>query len=159
MARAFLKKITAREVGCESKPGESFVVIGRINRATPQNGQNGPYVKFGGNFHAINEQTGKEFASAVFLSPGIAEDVLYSGLMDAQETGDKTASTEFAMRFKTMATEADAKGRRNAMGYIWHSEFLIEPAGDDPLARLMASVEDKINRPKGTETKAGTKAA
>lgn len=132
-----LKKITARTVGCEAKPGVSFVVYGKLRRSTVASSNYGEYVRFGGDFEAVNEQSGEVFRSSVFLSPGIMEDTLHSAIQAAQET-DKAASAEFAVRFKTV------KDAEAARGYVWKGEFLTKPSADDPLTRLRVSLEGKV---------------
>lgn len=143
-----VKKITARDVACEGKIGDSFIIFGRLMRATPAASQYGEYVKFGGQFGAVNEQTKKEYRSAVFLAPGIAEDQLYSALQSVQET-DKSATCEFAFRFKTKADKTAARG------YVWTAEPLVKPSGDDPLIRLRGQIEGlpEIEAPKEQEKK------
>ena len=138
MAQAtIIKKITSRTVGCEAETDQSFVVYGKVMRATPMESQFGPYVKFGGQFMAVNEIDGKQFRSAVFLAPGIAEDQIYSALQTAQELS-KSASAEFALRFKTV------EDKKSARGYIWVAETLIEPESDDPLERLTRQISGDV---------------
>lgn len=150
MTAEFLKKITARTVGCEAKPGVSFVIYGKLRRSSVAQSNYGDYVRFGGDFEAVNEQTGQVFRSSVFLSPGIMEDVLHSAVQGAQEQ-DKQASAEFAVRFKTV------KDAEAARGYIWKGEFLTKPSADDPLTRLRASLEGKVKSLPAPEEPEGDK--
>ena len=143
----FIKKITCRTVGCEAKAGESFVIMGKLRRGVMAVTNFGEYVRFGGDFEAVNEATGEVFRSAVFLCPGIMEDVLHSALQSAQET-DKTASAEFALRFSTKEDKSAARG------YVWTAEFLLEAATDDPLTRLRAAIEDQLKLPAPEKKKA-----
>lgn len=138
-----VRKITARALGCEKEPGQSFVVIGRVSRATAEETNNGPYVKFRGEFEGTNEKNGTRVFSTQFIAPAVGEDLIYNAITQAQADGDKGAMVEFAMRFETVEVSRD----KSPIGYEWKAKPLMKLQADDPLARLRAQTADLIHLP------------
>jgi len=138
MATETIRKITARTVGVpKGETGHSFVVIGRVNRAVPEQGDFGDYVKLKGSFEAVNESTGEVFHAPVVICPGgLVENEVMTAINNAQES-DKGASLDLGVRFKTVKAE-------NPMGLEWRAEMLTEAAPDDPVQRLKAELSAKV---------------
>ncbi len=134
-----IRKLTSRSLEVETEPGKSFVVFGRVTRATEASNDYGPFIRFKGMFEGLNEQTGKRATSTQFIAPGVGEDLIFNALSAAQ-MNDKSATVDFAMRFKTV--EVDRK--KAPIGYEWRAEMLTKPTGDDPLTRLASDIADKV---------------
>lgn len=132
-----IRKITARTVGISKGAqgiGESYVVLGRVSRAIPEQGDYGDFIRLKGQFKAVNEQTGEEFRAPVCMTPGgLLEDEIATALVGE----DGAESVDFGARF--YLEKAD-----NATGCEWKAEMLTEPASDDPVERLAAGLADRV---------------
>ena len=126
---AMIKKITARTVGCSGKVGESFTVIGKLLRAVQATTDRGPYIRFGGVFEAVNDDSGEVFRSASLIVPSVAEELLHSALGTAQAE-DEHAAVGIAFRFYTKEDQTAITK------YIWAVDQLADPFASDPLEDL-----------------------
>jgi len=139
-----IRKITARTVGCEGKLGESFTVIGAVYRTDEGKSDFGPFIRFGGMFEAMNEQTGELFRSAILIIPKVVEDILMSAFQAAKgDVEDHNANVKIAVRFKTIKNTGKRPGGTE---YVWAAEMLKDPVTVDPLA----DVRQYLPAPTGT---------
>lgn len=104
-------------------------IIGAANRYETGETDIGAFVKFHGQFRGINAQTGEEFRAGQVILPEQAEAIV-QGAID-QNDG---ATVEFAFDFDAVL-KADA-----IRGYEYAVQPVLEPQGDDPLARLSSSL-------------------
>lgn len=124
-----VKKITSRSVGCEKKPGEGFIVIGKCMRMQRAETDKGEYMRFGGLFEAQNIVTGQLVRSATLIVPGVVEEMVASAVHLALAE-DEHATVEIAFKFYTH------EDKSAVIGYFWKADQLVEPFTTDPLADL-----------------------
>lgn len=87
----------------------------------------GDYVKFLGQFKAINVQTGQVFVSGACILPGAAPDLIYGAL---RGLGDNGGAVEFGFNIgASYDPEAVTK-------YVYHVDQIMSPDQADPLAAL-----------------------
>ena len=129
----FLRKITVAGIGATpdlevllKQSGKQMLVArvyGVARRAKPEMGKEGrgDYVKFYGQFKAVNVVTGESFVSGALILPGVVQDQLY-GAMDGDVQG-----VEFAV-------DIGAKYDPDAVTkYVYFAKSLIKPKDNDPL--------------------------
>lgn len=119
-------------------------VIGQVTGYTTGEGDNGPWVKFRGDFQGINLLTGEECRSRACHVPDLIGDDIVSALQQEGNT---------AVEFAVDITVSPYGG---AQGYSYTVLPLVDVARDDPLDRLKALVDEKapLNSLPGPENKA-----
>jgi len=103
-------------------------ILGIASEALREDGALGEYVKFKGEFRAIN-QDGEEFASAVCFLPKPADDLLESAIKNA---GGKSVNFGFDIFVHP--------NENVAIGYEYKVKPLLETKPSDPLAALMGAI-------------------
>lgn len=104
-------------------------VFGICKRFKPGESDNGPYIRFVGQFKGINLDTKKEYVSGAFLAPKMIEEALW-GVMKDQELNDVQFAFEIGCKFEATA----------ATKYVYTAQSLIKPAENDPVALLERQV-------------------
>lgn len=107
-------------------------VWGVATRLKPGASDLGPYVKFNGQFRALNIETGEVFRSAAMLLPKFLEEEL-AGAMGA---GESAKASEFALEIgvkydKTAATS-----------YVYTADSLVQMAESDQMKQLEQRIRD-----------------
>lgn len=103
-------------------------IFGIVRRAKPEAGKDGrgDYVRFYGQFKAVNLHSGEVFMSGAMILPGVVQDALYGAL------GDDVQGVEFAV-------EVGCKYNADAVTkYEYFARSLIAPKETDPLVMLEA---------------------
>lgn len=160
-APEMLKKITLK--GCGVQPSAEMVaklekaydkdkksakidvldVFGIARKAKPGTTSFGDYLRFAGQFKAVNLQTKEQFQSGAIILPRFLEEQLFS-VMGADAVND----VQFAFRI-SIAYDADT---RNARHYQYTAQPLLKPSENDPLSMLEKTVSDSMKAlagPKG----------
>lgn len=137
---AVFGKITIAKLA-EAKDGliELCDMWGVITRAKPGESAHGPYVRFIGQFRAMNLETGQCFKAPVILLPRFLEEEVAGGVADS------TGNVEFAFRLYAKLDE-DA-----ATKYVYLSEPIIEAKESEQLKTLeskMGTARLKLAPPK-----------
>lgn len=104
-------------------------IFGIAGRTTPGESDHGQFVRFGGQFKAVNLMTGEVFKAPAAIFPAFFEEELASAL-----TGS-AAPVEFAATFSAKY-DKDA-----ATSYVYLAENLIEPQG---ASEAMMTLEAKL---------------
>jgi len=127
----FLKKITVKgvcpglkEMEKPEKPDAIMTVFGLVTGAKPDRSDYGDYIRFEGNFEAVDMGTGNAYRSGRMILPGIAE-----GLLAGAFNGEGVESVQFAL-------EIGIKPSKSPVGYDYTVKPLVESAENDPLADL-----------------------
>lgn len=118
----------------DGKKAKVMRVAGIARKMVPGSSDMGEWVRFEGNFKAINMLTGEEFMAAKCFLPDVAGDILESAFAPDEETGEVPSSVEFG--FDIVMVPDDTM----ATGYFYEADPLKEPAEDDSITRLMSSM-------------------
>jgi hypothetical protein len=138
-----VSKITVASVGAQPKPhsikeGEKKAVCvfyGEARDSKIGQTQFGDFLKFTGNFGAVNMETGERFRSGTLILPAIMENILDSAIKE----------TEGAVQF---AIEIGVKHSANGnTGYEYTVRPLLEPSENDPLLMLESKVGTLVKLP------------
>jgi hypothetical protein len=123
-----VKKITVKAVsgGLEKpeKPTPIMTVYGLLTDSKPDHSDYGDYIRFSGNFEAVNMSNGEHFRSGRLILPGIAE-----GLLQGALEQEGVESVQFAL-------EIGIKPSKSPVGYDYTVKPLIETSENDPLADM-----------------------
>ncbi len=117
---------------------ECMKIVGVTTSATPGQTDKGEYLKFKGEFGAVNMDTGESFSAAVCILPNFIADTL-SAALEASER------VEFAFM---IGAKYSAK---SVTGYEFTVTPLIEAKPSDAMARLLELTGDitpKLEAPK-----------
>ena len=138
------KKIRKAAEAAKGEPVTVMRVVGIARGFETGEGDNGPWVKFKGNFQGTAVDTGELFKSGKLFLPGVASDLLEAELMN-----DEVTNVELA--FDIHAVEDDT----SAVGYVYTVTPLIEVGENDPIMALVSSLPElpKIAAPKKKTTK------
>lgn len=112
-------------------------IWGVAKRAKPGSSDYGPYVRFLGDFRALDVQTGALYRSSVAILPKFMEEQLAG----AMGTGDNSVAAQFGVE---ISVKYDGKA---ATKYVYMDRALLEPEQSNEILAL----EDKI---RGTDPKA-----
>lgn len=140
MIASVFGKITLKALA-DAKDGiiQVAVIWGVIACVKPGESQHGTYVRFIGQFRAMNLETGQCFKSPVCLLPRFIEEELAGGVTDS------SGNVEFAVRiFAKLDEDAATK-------YVYMSEPIIEAKESEQLKALeakMGSARLKLTAPK-----------
>ena len=144
--RGILKKITLKDIGAmpdiekliayKAEHGEKAnmplaSIYGLASTYRPGETAMGPFVRFIGQFKAVNVESGETFVSGQCIMPGAAPDMIFGAL---NALGDEGGSVEFGFN---IGARYDASA---AVKYIYSVEQIIETGKLDPLQAL----EDKL---------------
>lgn len=134
-----VKKITVKTVcGKFEKPSKAsklMTVYGLANEAKADSSDYGDYVRFKGNFEAVNLATGEVFKSGSMILPEIAEQILSGAL-----SGEDVNGVQFAL-------EIGIKPSTSPVGYDYSVKPVIDTGENDPLADLRGKLS--LPAPKG----------
>lgn len=135
MAGKYTKKLTMRSIGLMPDDLEALAlevkkeiavarVAGRILQATPGHTEKGEYVKFSGEFVAINLLTGDEIRAQECILPAVAE-LLCLKLLEHARAEDKNAVAQFGL---------DITVRENKTSYEkgWKFTYGVQSLSDMP---------------------------
>ena len=133
-----IKKITPKTVLGKIKdiahgmtePKAVMRIVGIARGLTTGEGDYGSWVKFKGDFTAINLLTGESYRAPACILPGIAGDLIEASVMDADNN-----AVEFG--FDVVLEPSDSP-----VGYEFGAVPLIETKEETPLDALMALVSD-----------------
>lgn len=114
------------------KPIALMDVFGIARRAKPGVSTLGEYVKFLGNFKAVNLADKSEYTAPVVILPKFLEEQLYAVMGGADQVSD----VQFGFR---VSAKYDKKA---ATKYSYTAASLLKPADNDPLAMLEAQIAD-----------------
>lgn len=138
-----VSKITVASIGAQPKPhsveeGEKraiCVFYGEARSSKIGQTQFGDFLKFSGNFGAVNMKTGERFRSGSLILPAIMENILDSAIKE----------TEGAVQF---AIEVGVKySEKGNTGYEYTVRPLLEPSENDPLLMLESKVGQLVKLP------------
>lgn len=116
----------------EANPGQTmplYDVLGIAGTFKVGESQMGEYVKFAGQFKAVNLTNGKQFRSGAAILPKPAQELIAGAL-----AGENTNSASFALRIGVK------RDKTAATGYVFAVSSLIPMADADPLALLEKQV-------------------
>lgn len=109
----------------KTKPIALLDIWGVATRAKPGESDFGPYVKFLGQFKALNIKDGALYRAPTCLLPKFLEEELYGAL-----SAPGASSAEFGFR---VSVKYD---KDSATSYVFLADSLVEPANNDALAAL-----------------------
>lgn len=106
-------------------------LVGIVRRAKPDShsvaaGETSDFVRFYGEFRAINRATGEVVEAGQAILPGAIQDKLYGAL----GVGDKVKEISFAIR---IGIRYDKNALRH---YVYTTESLLPPSENDALSQL-----------------------
>lgn len=135
MSTEILRKLTLKNCGldkstiAEALEGKKSIDILRVagitTSATPGQTDLGAFVKFGGNFQAVNLLTGETFSSTVCILPNFIADTLAGAL-------EQSLEVEFALAI-------GAKASKTVTGYEYTVRPLVEAQVNDKLGALLSA--------------------
>lgn len=148
-----LKKITVRDVmgnkagllpvvasmvaegvnGKDPAPVVLCKILGLASKAKPgiSRQTEKEFVRFVGEFVAINALTGQRFASGAAILPGAAENLIYGALGQMNDSGVAERVVEFGIE---VAVKFD---KTSATSYVFDIRSLVEPKASVPLQALL----------------------
>lgn len=106
-----------------------YTIMGIATGKKAGESANGPWEALTGNFLAINHKGEKLRSGTLFMEKAAHE--LVSAALDVNE------SVEFG--FNVMIREDESA----ATGYVYSAETIVEPTEDDPLEKMLASIDTK----------------
>ena len=131
-----LRKLTIKTAGFDTtavkaalgdnKTADLLKVVGITTEARPGQTDKGEFIKFGGQFRAVNLQTGELFESATAIFPNFIADSLAAALAQSQEV-------EFGI---LIGAKANAT---SVTGYEYTVRPLVEAKVSDKLGALIAA--------------------
>jgi len=139
------RKITLKEVGAQpSNEDKAAMLLDSTKEITlariygvagafkPGNSDHGPFVKFMGQFKAVNMRTGEIFIGTTLILPRFLEEQLHGHLSAG------TVGVEFAFEVSAKGDQPGAK--KSATGYTYTAKPLIGFAENSALAALEAKI-------------------
>ncbi len=153
-------KISMKSIGAQPKTGQEFAegpaahIYGSARNYLVGISTYGEFMKFRGEFEAVNLATGESYRSANLLLPDIAASLLISALHaagakhgtvktanEAENPGEPaTAPVEFAIEIGIRKSKNVQPG---GAGYEFTLRPLIETRDSDPIAALRKLVKDQ----------------
>lgn len=134
MANSIIKKITIKDVcGTVQKPESATTlmrVVGIAKDFDTGTTTFGEFIKFKGQFRAINIATGEAFDSGAMILPDIANNLIFGAL-----SSEGANAVEFAF-------DLAIKPSKSPTGYDYTVQSLIESKEADPLSALLAVAPD-----------------
>lgn len=139
----YLKKITPKLCGCnphemeelargKKKPVPVLRVYGRALEAERGATQLGPYIRFKGEFEAVNLTTGEKSRARNLILPEVGEMFVAEGLEKAKST-DENAVLQFGLDITVLEHTSSAGGWQ----FRWGMQALTKPAeGKDLLTEM-----------------------
>ena len=155
---AIISKISLKTVNAQPKAHSIKArtnlceIYGSARKFSHGSSSFGMFVKFHGDFEAVNCETGETFRSSSLLLPELAQDLLVSALKAGGATPGKLKSDEnkavegeevsnaVDFAFRIIAVPAP-EGKPGGMGFSYALEPIVEPTGADPLAALRDRVD------------------
>lgn len=137
----------------EKYPKEKSTVLrvyGTLSSEDQKSGDNGPYMRYGGKFEALNTITGETYRSKTVLLPETGE-IYFSGILADVKKDDPNAEVQVALDIKV---ERNASTKPNASKYKFVCEPLMNEK-EDNLSKLAAALPPVKNKFQ-IEDKAGT---
>lgn len=158
MPAALISKITLKAIGAQPKPHTIKTrtrvaeVYGSARKYSIGSSTFGSFVKFHGDFEAVNALTGEDFRSPALLLPELAQELIVNALNHAGATAGKIKSEDNkAVEGEAASSAVDfafaiicnpvQDGKPSTTGYTYQIEPIVEPTGADPLAALRAHVK------------------
>lgn len=133
MSAEILRKITLKTSGLDktaiqaalgnAKAVDLLKIVGVTTSATPGQSDLGEFVKFNGQFQAVNMVTGEQFGSTVAILPNFIAQQLASALAQSSEV-------EFGLLI-------GAKKSASVTGYEYTVKPLVEPVVSDKMGKLL----------------------
>lgn len=170
----YLNKLTTATIGIDSRDAEKIAVdaggpevaimrvYGKVNRATPKDGDLGPYIVFEGEFEGVNLITGEKGRSDKLIVPKLAEtcfnEVYQKGVAErASQTDADGKQPKDGMIFVAIAgdiTVAENKSNKGGWKMKYGVAPLIDAVGEDDLTRLANSfpAPKMLSAPETAET-------
>ena len=145
-APSYLRKITPKDCQAGGKDAESCAIAadgdevailrigGRISGSETGKTAISEYVKFKGDFEAINAMTGQHYRSQALIVPAVAEQLLCDLSADGSET------VQFGLDITVMKQENERGGWKFRYGV----RSLMSPKVKDALSQLMDSFDTAI---------------
>ncbi|MCS6947601.1 MAG: hypothetical protein NZM12_08300 [Steroidobacteraceae bacterium] len=130
---------TAEEIAKMEKNGSVLPlmdVYGIARKFKPGESDKGPYVKFYGDFKAVNLRSKEVFQSSVLIAPQIVEQPLFAVMSE-----EGVNNVQFAFRISAKYDKSAATK------YVYRAESLLPPADNDPLVLLEKSLAGKLALP------------
>jgi len=131
-----LRKLTIKTAGFDTtavkaaigdnKTADLLKVVGITTEARPGQTEKGEFIKFGGQFRAVNIQTGELFEASTAIFPNFIADSLAAALAQSQEV-------EFGI---LIGAKANAP---SVTGYEYTVRPLVEAKVSDKLGALIAA--------------------
>lgn len=121
-----------------------MTVFGFASKAKPDSSDYGMYVKFSGQFRAVDMRTGEEYSSGTIILPPVAQDLLLGAL---EHEGAESVQFGFKIGVR-YDKEAVTK-------YVYDVESVVKPSEDDPMERLSLEIKRQaLPAPEKTEAAA-----
>lgn len=158
-APQYPRKITLKEIGAQPTKEERAAMLLDHTKIIPlariygvagsfkpgmgqtPDGTQKPYVKFLGQFRAVNLKTGEVFNSATLILPQFIEEQLHGILASGN-----AQSAEFGFE---IAAQGDQPGKKpNATGYTYQAKSLLAMGENSVLAALEAKFQAALPAPK-----------
>jgi len=140
------RKITLATIGAQptikevlASPDEKLAlarIYGVASVAKPGASQHGPYVKFLGQFKAVNLRTGQVFTSNAMILPKFVEEQLFGAM-----GGESTQGVEFAFE---MAAHYDESA---ATKYVYDAQHLLKAVDSEQMKQLESRISSAAALP------------
>jgi hypothetical protein len=151
-APQYPRKISMKEIGAQPSKEDRAAMLLDVNKQIPLarvygiagafkpgNSDHGPFVKFMGQFKAVNLRTGEIFVSSTMLLPKFMEEQLH-GILSANAGGNGGASVEFAFEIGVQGDGNQPGKKPSALGYKYSAKPLMALAENS----MLAALEQKI---------------
>lgn len=120
--------------GSISEPTMIVTLYGRCTEKKVGTSDFGDFIRFKGEFEAVNAESGESYRAGNMIVPGVLE-----GLLDSAITVDETNAVDFAVEIWVEPSE------RSNTGYTYNIKPLIEPEESDALGQLRQLAQQKAS--------------
>lgn len=135
-----LKSKGIREL-CSSGEVAIMRIMGIVNKAEADEGDNGTFIRFRGEFNAVNLVTGEDCMSTVAFLPSPIDELLHQQIVKSTDENGN-AAIQFAFEITVKESE------KSTTGYEYDVNSLLETKVSDPLQALKASLAPvRISKP------------
>lgn len=132
-----IRQITVKTIKAQPKPHsieEDALIATLYGRCTEKKvgtSDYGDFIRFKGEFEAVNAESGETFRAGNMIVPGVLE-----GLLDSAITADENNAVDFAVEVWVEPSD------RGNTGYTYSIKPLIQPEESDALAQLRQLASD-----------------
>lgn len=138
MSTSLIRQITVKTIKAQppkdsiTEPTVIATLYGRCTEKKVGTSDFGDFIRFKGEFEAVNADSGESYRSGNMIVPGVLE-----SLLDSSITVDENNAVDFAVEIWVEPSE------RSNTGYTYNIKPLIEPEESDVLTSLRQLAKEK----------------